>query len=57
MFGNDSLPTKIYTYGCNGGPQQNADLCREQLYLAHRYRNKLVEIERERRQAATARRW
>lgn len=54
MFGNDSLPTKIYTYGCNGGPQQNADLCREQLYLAHRYRNKLVEIERERRQAATA---
>lgn len=43
-----TLPTRIYSYGCLpaivGG-----DLLEEQLRLAHRYRNKLVEIERERR--------
>lgn len=48
------IPSKVYTYGCL--PPRNpehAALIGEQLWLAHRYRNKLVEIELARR--ATAR--
>jgi hypothetical protein len=44
-----STPTKIYTYGCLP-PIEGADKLDEQLWLAHRYRNKLVEIERRRRE-------
>lgn len=45
-----TTPTKIYTYGASG-PISMADKAKveEQLRLAHAYRNKLVEIELERR--------
>lgn len=41
---------RTYAYGAKG-PTENAELVREQLQLAHRYRNKLVEIDRARRAA------
>lgn len=40
----------VYEYGGRGEPS-NADLIDEQILLAHRYRNKLVEIELKRRTA------
>lgn len=42
---------KVYKYGLLA-PTENADLVRQQMRLAHRYRNTLVEIERARRAAA-----
>ena len=39
---------RVYTYDCNG-PIENVELVRDQAFRAHRYYNKLVEIERERR--------
>lgn len=41
-------PSRIYTYGCLP-TTEGADLVNEQFLLAHRYQNKLVEIERQRR--------
>lgn len=48
MFGFDSDPSLVYSYQAKG-PVENADEALSQLRLAHRYRNKLVEIELERR--------
>ncbi len=53
MFGNKSLPSVIYRYGALE-PALNLPLVWEQLRAAHRYRNKLVEIERHRREQAAA---
>lgn len=41
---------RVYRYGLLA-PIQNAELVREQMHLAHKYRNTLVQIERERRAA------
>lgn len=53
MFGHDSKPSRIFSYGALA-PREGLDAVREQLKFAHRYRNALVEIElrrRERREA------
>ena len=50
MFGNASQPSLNYSYHAKA-PAENADLAYEQLRAAHRYRNKLCEIELERRAA------
>jgi hypothetical protein len=47
------VPTRIYSYGCLP-PTAGAELLDEQLRLAHRYRNLLVEIERTRRERVQA---
>lgn len=51
MFGYDSLPSRIYSYDCE--PPTNIQLVADQIYKAHVYRNKLVEIELARRAAIT----
>lgn len=51
MFGHDSLPTRIFAFGCRS-PIEGGDVANEQMRLAGRYRNQLVQIERERRQRA-----
>jgi hypothetical protein len=43
-----TLPTRIWTYGCRP-PTAGGELIREQLWKAHRYYNKLIELELERR--------
>lgn len=43
-----TVPTRIWTFGCRP-PTEGAELARDQLKAAHRYYNKLVEIELERR--------
>lgn len=43
-----NVPTRIWTFGALA-PVTNGELVRDQLFLAHRYYNKLIEIERERR--------
>ena len=48
MYGNDSKPSVIYKYGAKA-PIINKDLVEDQMFLGHRYYNKLVEIELERR--------
>lgn len=48
MFGHKSLPSRVWSYGANP-PIENADLVDEQMQLAHRYRNGLVEMEISRR--------
>jgi len=53
MFGHDSLPSRIYSYGAKEAIE-NADRVAEQMRLAHRYRNKLVELELERRKKVDA---
>ena len=40
---------RTYAYGALA-PTQNAELVSEQMFLAHRYKNKLIEIERARRE-------
>jgi hypothetical protein len=47
------LPTRIYTYGCLP-PTGNAELVEEQYKKARVYRNKLIELELERRRAYRA---
>ncbi len=42
------MATRVYKYGALA-PDMNADIVRQQMLAAHVYRNKLVEIERERR--------
>ncbi len=46
-----ALPTKVFSYGCTGGkgPLENEEAVWNQLFLANRYRNQLVEIELRRR--------
>ena len=48
-----TLPTRIYTYGCRL-PTSNGELVEQQILLAHRYYNKLIEIERRRRENVRA---
>jgi hypothetical protein len=48
MFGNDSKPSRIYSYKARC-PIDGSDAASEQILMAHRYRNKLVELEQERR--------
>ena len=50
MFGHKSDPSKIYAYGCNAAIS-NSDAVDEQFSLAHRYRNRLCEVELERRKS------
>lgn len=47
MFGNASLPSRIYSYDCEA--PTNTLKIGEQIFKAHKYRNKLVEIELSRR--------
>ena len=47
------MPSVIYRYGARE-PAQNLPLIWEHLRAAHRYRNKLVEIERARRETSSA---
>lgn len=49
MFGNKAGPSKVFKYGCLA-PIQGAKTVDEQMFLAHRYRNALTQIELERRQ-------
>lgn len=44
-----TTPTKIYSYGCLQPSDTDKMIISDQLWLAHLYRNKLVEIERNRR--------
>lgn len=52
MFGHDSQPTRIYSYGARRPAEMEA--VDAQMVAAHRYRNVLVEIERKRRAAVEA---
>ena len=45
MFGHASLPARNYLYPASA-PLEGHNAALEQLYLAHRYRNKLCELER-----------
>ena len=50
MFGHKSLPSRIYSYGAK--PPADPDQAKrivDQMHLAHRYRNALVELELKRR--------
>lgn len=53
MFGNQSLPSVIYRYGARP-PVTGTEEVERQMRRANHYRNKLVEIELERRQEAEA---
>lgn len=53
MFGKKSLPARIYAYGARP-PCAGGELVDQQMSLAHRYRNQLVEIELERRKEVEA---
>lgn len=44
----ESVPTRIYSYGAKP-PHVGGDLVNDQMRLAHRYRNALVEVEHRRR--------
>jgi len=48
MFKRKSEPSCIWSFECKT-PSDGLDYARDQLRLAHQYRNKLVEIERNRR--------
>lgn len=48
MFGHDSKPSRIYSYGARE-PVEGLARVEEQMRLAHRYRNRLVELEIQRR--------
>lgn len=48
MFGNKSLPSRIYSYG-GKAPTHGLDTVNEQMSRAHRYRNALVHLEHLRR--------
>jgi len=50
MFGHESKPTRNYVYGILA-PTEGADLVDEQLRAAHQYRNNLVRLELDRREA------
>lgn len=53
MFGHESKPSKIYSYGANP-PTENLGMAEAQFRLAHRYRNELVALERGRRDRVDA---
>lgn len=48
MYGHESLPSIVMRFGCKP-PHENEGTVRDQANLAHRYRNRLVEIELGRR--------
>lgn len=48
MFGNKSKPSRIYSFGAKE-PTVNLDIVLDQMRKGHQYRNKLVELERNRR--------
>lgn len=52
MFGNKSEPSVVFAYGCR--LEEGAEAVWRQSRLAHRYRNRLVELERERREIRDA---
>lgn len=52
MFGHDSKPTRILSYGSS--PPTNEQAVLDQMRLAANYRNDLVRLERERRQRVDA---
>ena len=54
MFGNDSKPSKRYSYGSGVGPIDHQQEVADQMWRAHRYRNDLVANERQRRDEAAA---
>lgn len=54
MFGNDSKPARNLKFGCRAPSGQSGELIREQMRLAHKYRNRLVEIELARRDAVAS---
>lgn len=47
MFGRESQPSRVYRFGAR--IIDHRDVVGDQMYLMHKYRNKLVEIELERR--------
>lgn len=49
MFGHEAKPSKVFKFGARLDPQTD-QLIRDQMRLMHRYYNKHVEIERERRE-------
>lgn len=49
MFGRDSQPSIVYSYGARQ-PVEGIERVRDQIWRAHRYRNALVEIELNRRE-------
>lgn len=49
MFGHESQPSRIYAYGAKA-PVVNGERVGEQIWLGHRYRNTLAEIELRRRE-------
>lgn len=51
MFGRKAGPTRVYKYGCGGPSAEVAVLIDAAMYRAHRYKNRLVEIEIERRRS------
>jgi hypothetical protein len=53
MFGHDSLPSQVIKYGAKP-PTLNAHLVFDELYQMHKYRNKLVELELDRRKKSDA---
>lgn len=50
MFGHKAGPSRVYKYGC-GKPCMGEEQIDTAMYLAHKYRNRLVEIEVNRRNA------
>lgn len=44
------MPTRVFEYGALA-PIVNADVVKDQMWLAHRYRNALIELEHKRREA------
>lgn len=48
MFGNESKPCRIYSYGART-PMEGLEAIDEQIFKAHQYRNDLVRLERDRR--------
>lgn len=49
MFGNKSLPTRIYSFRCHP-PTEGAEIVDMQMELARRYRNSRVRVDRQRRE-------
>jgi predicted RNA-binding Zn-ribbon protein involved in translation (DUF1610 family) len=53
MFGHESKPSRIYSYKAKA-PAEGLEAVGEQIHLAHRYRNRLIELERVRREQVEA---
>ena len=53
MFGHESLPARIFSYGANA-PIGNWPLVEDQMRRSHEYKNKIIEVERARRTASDA---